>query len=126
MTKKRTAQSRTSGKTTTPDPAMHFAEMFMTQWQTQWQDMVKAGGCGMPPGMNMGMNMDGLNAQNGFTPLHQMGPMGLMAPMGAVALANLKLLQELQDRVKMLEAQLAKTPAPKSVKKPTAKKPKKK
>lgn len=119
MTKKRPAQSRKAGKTET-DPAMQFAEAFMSQWQTQWQDMLKAGGCGMPPGMTAGM--DALGAQNGFTPLHQMGPMGLMAPMGAVALANLKLLQDLQDRVKTLEAQLAQQAGPKpAAKKATAK-----
>ena len=103
MTKKRPAQDRKTAKKPAsakakPDHTMAFAEGFLKQWQNQWQEMLQKGG--MP-------NMDAMNQQNGFIPLQQIGPMGLMAPMGAVALANLKLLQELQDRVKMLEAQLA-------------------
>jgi hypothetical protein len=98
MTKKRAPQSRKKTKKTTDDPAA-FAGDFMKQWQDQWAQMLQQGG--MPPPEAMGL-------PPGFIPLQQIGPMGLMAPMGAVALANLKLLQELQDRVAILEKQLKK------------------
>jgi hypothetical protein len=95
MTKKRPAQSRK--KAEKPDPAAQFAEEFLKQWQAQWAEMMQKGA--MPPPEALGL-------PPGFIPLQQIGPMGLMAPMGAVALANLKLLQELQDRVGELEKQL--------------------
>ncbi len=97
MTKKRPAQSRK--KAEKPDPATAFAESFLKQWQEQWAEMLQKGA--MPPPESLGL-------PPGFIPLQQIGPMGLMAPMGAVALANLKLLQELQERVAALEAQLKK------------------
>lgn len=104
MPAKKTAQSSKTRKTA-PDPAA-FAEMFFQQWQAQWQDLLQQGG------MPSGLEQFGLSP--GFIPLQQIGPMGLMAPMGAVAMANLKLLQDLQNRVAELEKQIAKQKKTKS------------
>jgi len=98
MTKKRPAQSRK--KPPQADDPAAFAEAFLAQWQAQWADLMHKGA--MPPPEALGL-------PPGFIPLQQIGPMGLMAPMGAVALANLKLLQDLQERVAVLEAQTKKT-----------------
>jgi hypothetical protein len=112
MTAKKTAQSSKAkpklkpkakaapkAKAQKPDAATAFAEDFFGLWQKQWQELIHQKG--MPSPESMGL-------PPGFVPLQNIGPMGLMAPMGAVAMANLKMLQDLQQRVKELEAQLTK------------------
>jgi hypothetical protein len=106
MTKKKAAQSHK-----TPDPAA-FAEAFMKQWQAQWQELLQQKG--------MPHSLEEMGLPPGFIPLQNMGPMGLMAPMGAVAMANLKMLQDLQARILDLETVIGKSSAKKP--KPAAKK----
>jgi hypothetical protein len=108
MTAKKTAQSSKAKKKPqakskagpkAADPAMAFAEGFFGLWQKQWQEMLNQKGM---PGPEALLSSGGLPP--GFIPLQNIGPMGLMAPMGAVAMANLKMLQDLQKRVQELEA----------------------